>query len=103
MTTARLKDKLEFHIARGRFSQDTAGAFCGVSSSMMKKLIDMGQAPPFHVIGTRRIWTREDLDRWIQARRVEPQPGPPAPNFSAKPHLLPISRRTSAGTSRPKH
>jgi predicted DNA-binding transcriptional regulator AlpA len=77
MTIERLKEKLRLHAARGFYSQDTAAARLGISSSMLKKLVDQGQAPPFHVISTRRIWAREDLDAWIQARRVDPQPGPP--------------------------
>lgn len=69
-------DRLHFDILTGRFTQQTAAAYLGVSSPMLKKLIDLGQAPPFHKVGVLRIWTREDLDRWIQARRVEPTPGP---------------------------
>lgn len=77
MTIERLKEKLRLHAARGRYGMDTASAELGISPSMLKKLVDLGEAPPFHVIGTRRIWKKEDLDKWIAARRVDPQPGPP--------------------------
>lgn len=69
-------DRFAFDMSTGRFSQGPAARYLGISPAFLKQLIDRGQAPPFHQIGTLRIFLREDLDRWIAARRVEPTPGP---------------------------
>ena len=69
--------RFNVELTTGRFTQGPAARYLGISPSFLKQLIDRGTAPPFHVIGTLRIFLREDLDRWIQARRVEPTPGPP--------------------------
>lgn len=68
--------RFNFEMSTGRFSQGPAARYLGISPAFFKQLIDRGQAPPFHQVGRLRIFLREDLDRWIQARRVEPQPGP---------------------------
>lgn len=68
--------RFNFEMATGRFIQKNAARYLGISDPLLKQYIDRGTAPPFHQAGKLRIFLKEDLDRWIQARRVEPTPGP---------------------------
>ena len=46
-----------------------AATYCGVSTSFMNKLRGVGGGPVFIKMGRRVVYSTEDLDDWLTARR----------------------------------
>ena len=47
-----------------------AAEYCGLSKSLFDKMRGRGEGPAFIRIGTAVVYSTDDLDTWLSARRV---------------------------------
>lgn len=50
---------------------EDAAQWLGLSCSYLNKLRVFGGGPPFHKIGRRVLYRRDDLEQWLNGRRFE--------------------------------
>jgi hypothetical protein len=55
-------------------TEDEAAVYVGkVPKATLKQWRWLRQGPPYSKVGRRVVYRRTDLDRWIEANRIEPQ------------------------------
>jgi hypothetical protein len=59
----------EQSIAARRLPPNDAATYCGVSTSFLNKLRCVGGGPIFIKMGRRVVYSTDDLDDWLTARR----------------------------------
>ena len=60
-------------LSRTEAAEYVKGRGLSCSKATLDKMVTVGGGPKYRIFGTRAVYTREDLDAWIESRLTAPR------------------------------